>query len=115
MNTTLTSSAGLITHTRRRGGRVIAVGTTVTRAVETVAAPDGTITGGCGWTELVLGPDRPARVVDGLLTGWHEADASHLLLLDAVAGADLVDRAYAAALSGPYLWHEFGDACLLLP
>jgi S-adenosylmethionine:tRNA ribosyltransferase-isomerase len=109
------ATAGLVTHTRRRGGRVIAVGTTVTRAVETVAAPDGTITGGCGWTELVLGPDRPARVVDGLLTGWHEADASHLLLLDAVAGADLVDRAYAAALSGPYLWHEFGDACLLLP
>ena len=109
------TTAALIAHTRRRGGRVIAVGTTVTRAVETVAAPDGTVTGAYGWTDLVLGADRPARVVDGLLTGWHEADASHLLLLDAVAGVDLVDRAYAAALAGPYVWHEFGDACLLLP
>ncbi len=109
------ATAALIAHTRARGGRVVAVGTTVTRAVETVAMPDGTVTGGCGWTELVLGPDRPARVVDGLLTGWHEADASHLLLLDAVAGPGLVDRAYAAALPGAYLWHEFGDACLLLP
>lgn len=109
------TTAALVAHTRRRGGRVIAVGTTVTRAVETVAALDGAVTGGHGWTELVLGPDRPARVIDGLVTGWHEADASHLLLLDAVAGSDLVDRAYSAALPGPYLWHEFGDACLLLP
>jgi S-adenosylmethionine:tRNA ribosyltransferase-isomerase len=54
-------------------------------------------------------------VVDGLITGWHEPDASHLLLLEAVAGPDLVGAAYAAALEGRYLWHEFGDSCLLLP
>ncbi|CAN5757414.1 S-adenosylmethionine:tRNA ribosyltransferase-isomerase [soil metagenome] len=109
------ATAALVHHTRRRGGRVVAVGTTVTRALETVASADGTVTPGTGWTDLVLGPQRPARVVDALLTGWHEADASHLLLLDAVAGAEFVDRAYAVALDGPYLWHEFGDLCLLLP
>jgi len=63
----------------------------------------------------VLGPQRPARVVDGLVTGWHEPDSSHLLLLEAVAGPDLVRRAYAAALDEGYLWHEFGDSALLLP
>jgi S-adenosylmethionine:tRNA ribosyltransferase-isomerase len=63
----------------------------------------------------VLGPDRPAVVVDGLVTGWHEPGASHLRLLEAVAGHDLVARAYASALDGPYLWHEFGDSALLLP
>ena len=68
-----------------------------------------------GWTELVLGPDRAPRVVDGLITGWHEPEASHLLLLEAVAGAELVGRAYAAALAARYRWHEFGDSCLLLP
>ncbi|MBW3603752.1 MAG: S-adenosylmethionine:tRNA ribosyltransferase-isomerase [Actinobacteria bacterium] len=109
------ATAALVRHTHRAGGRVIAVGTTVTRALETVAADDGTVRSGAGWTRLVLSPDRSARVVDALLTGWHEADASHLQLLDAVAGAALVDRAYAAAIDGHYLWHEFGDACLLLP
>lgn len=109
------TTADLVLRARRRGGRVIAVGTTVTRALETVAEVDGTVSPGRGWTDLVLGPDHPARVVDGLVTGWHDAAASHLLLLEAVAGPHLVRRAYAAALAGPYLWHEFGDSCLLLP
>jgi len=78
-----------------------------------VADPDGTVHVGAGWTDVVLGPNRAARVVDGLITGWHEPEASHLLLLEAVAGPDLVRRAYAAALSRGYLWHEFGDSCLL--
>jgi len=68
-----------------------------------------------GWTDLVLGPDRPARVVDGLVTGLHGPDASHLLLLEAVAGPELVQRAYDEAVAREYLWHEFGDSCLLLP
>lgn len=96
-------------------GRVVAVGTTVTRALETAAAPDGTVSAAHGWTDLVLGPDRPARVVDGLVTGWHEPEASHLLLLEAVAGPELVGRAYAASDERSYRWHEFGDSCLLLP
>jgi S-adenosylmethionine:tRNA ribosyltransferase-isomerase len=108
-------TAAAVERARAAGGRVVAVGTTVTRALETVAGPDGTVRPGTGWTDLVLGPDRPARVVDGLITGWHEPQASHLLLLEAVAGAELVGRAYAAALRVGYRWHEFGDSCLLLP
>jgi S-adenosylmethionine:tRNA ribosyltransferase-isomerase len=109
------ATAAAVERTRRTGGRVVAVGTTVTRALETAADPGGTVRAAAGWTDLVLGPDRPARVVDGLVTGWHEPGASHLLLLEAVAGARLVGRAYAAAVDHGYLWHEFGDTCLLLP
>jgi S-adenosylmethionine:tRNA ribosyltransferase-isomerase len=109
------ATADAVNATRERGGRVVAVGTTVTRALETVADADGRVAAGAGWTHLVLGPDRPARVVDGLVTGWHEPRTSHLLLLEAVAGARLVGAAYAAALEHGYLWHEFGDSCLLLP
>jgi S-adenosylmethionine:tRNA ribosyltransferase-isomerase len=108
-------AAAAVNATRDTGGRVVAVGTTVTRALETVADPAGRVHAGAGWTDLVLGPDRPARAVDGLVTGWHEPEASHLLLLEAVAGPRLVGRAYAAALDRGYLWHEFGDSCLFLP
>jgi S-adenosylmethionine:tRNA ribosyltransferase-isomerase len=109
------STAALVNHVRSRGGRVVAVGTTVTRALETVAAPDGTVTPGRGWTDLVLGGDRPARAVTGLVTGWHEPGASPVQLLEAVAGAALVATAYDEARRLGYLWHEFGDSCLLLP
>jgi len=103
------TTAALVSWVRSRGGRVIAVGTTAARALE--SAPDGAAE---GWTNLVLGPDRPARVVDGIITGLHAPDASHLLLLEAVAGRDLVQRAYDAAVERRYLWHEFGDVSLLL-
>jgi S-adenosylmethionine:tRNA ribosyltransferase-isomerase len=109
------TTAALVRHTRRTGGRVIAIGTTATRALETVARPDGSVVAGEGWTDVVLGPDRPARVIDGLVTGWHAPRASHLSLLEAVAGTDLVSQAYEAALEARYLWHEFGDSCLFLP
>ncbi len=68
-----------------------------------------------GWTELVISPDRPVRVVDGLVTGWHNPDASHLLLVESVAGPELTQRAYDAAVAERYRWHEFGDSGLLLP
>jgi S-adenosylmethionine:tRNA ribosyltransferase-isomerase len=109
------ATARLVEHTRRNAGRVIAAGTTATRALETVTSEDGSITGGGGWTDLVLSADRPARVVNGLITGWHTPESSHLLLLEAVVGPDLVESAYAAALEEKYLWHEFGDSCLFLP
>lgn len=109
------NTAVAVNRTKRSGRRVIAVGTTVTRALESVADHDGFVSFGSRWTDLVLGPDRPARVVDGLITGWHPPEASHLQLLEAVAGRDLVTAAYEAALGGDYLWHEFGDSCLLLP
>jgi S-adenosylmethionine:tRNA ribosyltransferase-isomerase len=108
-------TADAVNAARVAGGRVVAVGTTVTRALETGADHSGEVHPCDGWTDLVLGPDRPARVVNGLVTGWHEPQASHLLLLEAVAGARLVGRAYAAAVSHGYRWHEFGDSCLLLP
>ncbi len=108
-------TAELVNVARRAGRRVVAVGTTVTRALESVAAPDGTVRPGTGWTDLVLGPARPAYAVDGIISGWHEPGASHLSLLEAVVGHRLVARAYDAALREGYLWHEFGDSCLLLP
>lgn len=109
------ATARLVNSTRRAGGRVIAVGTTATRALESAAAPDGAVAARDGWADLVLGPSRPARVVTGLVTGWHAPGASHLALLTAVAGPALVGRAYAEALRLGYRWHEFGDSCLLLP
>ena len=93
---------------------MIAVGTTVVRALETVARPDGRVEPGEGWTGLTITPERGVRAVDGLLTGWHEPDASHLLMLEAVAGRELVERSYAAALDAGYRWHEFGDTHLIL-
>ncbi len=108
-------TARLVNLTRAAGGRVVAVGTTVTRALESAVGPDGLVRDRAGWTELVLGPDRPARVVGGLVTGWHAPGASHLNLLEALAGPDLVEAAYAEALREQYRWHEFGDSCLLLP
>jgi len=108
-------TARLVNMTRAWGGRVVAVGTTVTRALESATDAAGVVRERAGWTDLVLGPDHPAQVVGGLITGWHAPGASHLQLLEAVAGADLVDGAYAAAVRARYLWHEFGDSCLLLP
>ena len=96
-------------------GRVVAVGTTVVRALETVAEPDGAVRDGEGWTSLVVTPERGLWTVDALLTGWHEPEASHLQLLQAAAPADLLERSYRAALEHGYLWHEFGDSHLLLP
>ena len=68
-----------------------------------------------GWTELVITPARGVRVVDGLLTGWHEPAASHLQMLEAVAGRRALELAYGAALAARYRWHEFGDVHLILP
>ncbi|MBA2739965.1 MAG: S-adenosylmethionine:tRNA ribosyltransferase-isomerase [Nocardioidaceae bacterium] len=109
------STAQLVTSTRTAGGRVVAVGTTVVRALESATDPDGQTRGARGWTDLVLSPDRPARAVNGLVSGLHTPEASHLLLLDAVAGPALVDAAYRAAVEERYLWHEFGDSTVLLP
>ncbi|MBF6336205.1 S-adenosylmethionine:tRNA ribosyltransferase-isomerase [Nocardia abscessus] len=107
------STARLVNATKAAGGRVVAVGTTVTRALETAADPSGLVHASGGWTDLVLGARRPARVVDGLITGWHAPGASHLDLLVAVAGEETVAAAYAAAVDTGYLWHEFGDSALL--
>ncbi len=108
------STARAVNEARAGGRRVIAVGTTPTRAIETDAV-DGRARGGEGWTELVITPARGLEVVDGIISGWHEPEASHLLLMEAVAGRRLLEASYHAALAARYRWHEFGDIHLVLP
>ncbi|MGI9113205.1 MAG: S-adenosylmethionine:tRNA ribosyltransferase-isomerase [Gaiellaceae bacterium] len=107
-------TARLVNAVRAWGGRVVATGTTVVRALETVARPDGAVAAGEGWTSLVVTPQRGLWAVDDLLTGLHESASSHLDLLRAVAGEELLARSYAAALEHGYRWHEFGDSQLIL-
>ena len=120
------ATARLVTLTRRSGGRVIAVGTTVVRALETAAlaaaagadtsaTKTAAIAARAGWTSHVVTPQTGLRVVDGLLTGLHEPRSSHLRMLAAFHRDDLLRDCYEAALSHGYLWHEFGDVHLLLP
>jgi S-adenosylmethionine:tRNA ribosyltransferase-isomerase len=108
-------TARRVNETHAAGGRVVAIGTTVVRALETATDDDGVTHPGEGWTDLVVTPERGVRAVDGLLTGWHEPAATHLLMLEAVAGREALELAYAAALEAGYRWHEFGDSHLLLP
>jgi S-adenosylmethionine:tRNA ribosyltransferase-isomerase len=109
------ATARLANVTRAAGGRVVAVGTTVVRALETATDASGQVHPGEGWTSLVIRPERGLRAVDGLLTGLHEPRASHLAMLEALAGRDHIRLCYAEALRAGYLWHEFGDLHLLLP
>ena len=92
----------------------MATGTTVTRALES-GVVDGTVRESWGWTDRVVTPAHPAEVVNGLITGWHDAEASHLLLVEAIAGTELAQAAYDGAIAGGYRWHEFGDSALFLP
>jgi S-adenosylmethionine:tRNA ribosyltransferase-isomerase len=108
-------TASIVNGVRRVGGRVIAVGTTPVRALAAVSDDHGEVHPGRGWTDVVVGPDNPVTAVDGMITGWHEPEASHLMMLEAIAGRDVIDTAYAAALEHGYLWHEFGDSHLILP
>jgi S-adenosylmethionine:tRNA ribosyltransferase-isomerase len=109
------ATASLVNAAHADGRRVIAVGTTVVRALESTADGAGRSHPGRGWTELVVTPERGVRVVDGLVTGWHEPESSHLAMLEAIAGRDLLDASYAAAVDEGYRWHEFGDSHLILP
>ena len=108
------ATAGAIASARAVGGRVIAVGTTVVRALETAAEATGIVIPRTGWTDLIVTPERGVRTVDGMLTGFHEPKASHLAMLEAIAGRDHLTVTYEAALTGGYLWHEFGDLHLIL-
>jgi S-adenosylmethionine:tRNA ribosyltransferase-isomerase len=108
-------TAHRINDTRRREGRVVAIGTTVVRALESVVDEHGHVHPSEGWTETVVSPEKPVRSIDGFLTGWHEPEASHLAMLEAIAGRPLLESSYAAALEEGYLWHEFGDVHLILP
>jgi len=107
-------TARIVNATRASGGRVIAVGTTVVRALETVTGDDGITHPGVGWTDRIVTPERGVRSVDAMLTGLHEPRSTHLWMLEAVAGREHLEVAYAEALDGGYLWHEFGDLHLIL-
>jgi S-adenosylmethionine:tRNA ribosyltransferase-isomerase len=109
------ATAALANATHRGGGHVIAIGTTAVRALETVTDPGGTVHPGEGWTDVVVEPARGVHAVDGLLTGWHEPEATHLAMLEAVAGRELLTVAYESAFAAGYRWHEFGDSHLILP
>jgi S-adenosylmethionine:tRNA ribosyltransferase-isomerase len=108
-------TARVVNQARAAGGRIIAVGTTAVRALESATGPGGRVRAAAGWTDLIVTPELGVRAVDGLLTGFHEPRASHLDMLEAVAGRPLLDRVYAEAIEHRYLWHEFGDVNLLLP
>jgi len=108
-------TAARVNLARELGGRVVAVGTTVVRALESAAGEGGRIHPSGGWTDLVISAERPVRSVDGVLTGFHDSDSSHLELLAAIAGRRLLREAYAAARANGYMRHEFGDVLLVLP
>jgi S-adenosylmethionine:tRNA ribosyltransferase-isomerase len=108
------ATARTVNAARVSGGRVVAVGTTVVRALETVTGTDGVTHPGEGWTDRIVTPERGVGSVDAMLTGLHEPRSTHLWMLEAVAGRRHLEVAYAEALDGGYLWHEFGDLHLIL-
>ena len=108
------NTARLVNEAKAAGQRIIAVGTTAVRALETAARPDGVVQASQGWTDLLVTPELGVLATDGLLTGFHEPRASHLLMLEAIVGGELLSRCYASAIAEGYLWHEFGDLNLLL-
>ncbi|HEX6299706.1 MAG TPA: S-adenosylmethionine:tRNA ribosyltransferase-isomerase [Acidimicrobiia bacterium] len=110
-----TTAAAVINTMRASGGRIIAVGTTVVRTLESVADDTGTVHPGQGLTDVLVTPQSGVRAVDGLLTGWHEPRSSHLELLEAFVSRDHLETVYEEARVNGYLWHEFGDELLILP
>lgn len=108
------ATAHAINALRQSGGRIVAVGTSTVRALETVCDHHGVVHPGSGYTDLVVGPDRPPRAIDALLTGWHEPRASHLMLVGSIGGSALVAEMYQQAVAAEYAWHEFGDSSLIL-
>jgi S-adenosylmethionine:tRNA ribosyltransferase-isomerase len=108
-------TAAVVNRTRAASGRVVAVGTTVVRALETVVSPHGVVFPGEGWTDLVVSPERGFYAVDAMVTGLHEPRSSHLGMLEALAGRRHLEMAYQEAVDRRYLWHEFGDLHLILP
>ncbi len=107
-------AAEKINATRKAGGRVIAVGTTVVRALESARDDEGVIIPSRGETNLVIRYQHQIRAIDGIVTGWHEPDATHFMLLEALAGPRIVAESYQSALDERYRWHEFGDSHLIL-
>jgi S-adenosylmethionine:tRNA ribosyltransferase-isomerase len=108
------ATAEKINQTHERGGRTIAVGTTVVRALESAADEMGKVQPQHGYTRLHITADRKLKAVKGLLTGLHEPEASHLDLLTAFLPAEKIREAYEEAVQKHYFWHEFGDLNLII-
>jgi len=108
-------TARMVNEARAAGKRIVAVGTTAIRALESVTNGEGMTHAGEGWTCLVVTPQRALRAVNALLTGMHEPEATHLAMLEALTGMSHIKVAYDEALRKGYLWHEFGDLHLILP
>ena len=109
------AAARMVNEARASGHRVVAVGTTAIRALESVTNGEGKTHAGEGWTCLVITPQRRLRAVNALITGMHEPEATHLAMLEALAGLAHIKIAYKEALRKGYLWHEFGDLHLIIP
>ena len=107
-------AADKINEAHARGGRVIAVGTTVVRTLESAADEQKRVQAGHGYTRLHITANHTLKAVDGLLTGLHEPEASHLDLLTSFLPAEKIKEAYQEAVRQKYLWHEFGDLNLIL-
>ena len=108
------TSASLLNLAKKENRRIIAVGTTAVRAVESATDKKGRVVNDEGWTNLYITPKRGMKTINGLLTGFHEPEASHLLMLGALADQAHLQRCYDEALRESYQWHEFGDLHLLL-
>jgi S-adenosylmethionine:tRNA ribosyltransferase-isomerase len=108
------STAEAVERTRKGGGRVVAVGTTVVRTLETALSADGRIISGKGRTELLITPGFVFRAVDALITNFHLPKSSLLFLVSAFAGRDLIKRAYDLAIEEGYRFYSYGDAMLIL-
>lgn len=109
------ATAAAVNLARDTRHRVIAVGTTATRALESAASPSGHVQPRSGWTDLVITPERGVWAVNALISGWHDPEASHLMLVEAVAGPDTLDHSYDRAITSAFAGHEFGDFHLVLP
>jgi S-adenosylmethionine:tRNA ribosyltransferase-isomerase len=108
-------TAHIVNEARGSGRRIVAVGTTAIRALESVTNGEGKTHAGEGWTCLFITPQRKLRAVNALITGMHEPEATHLAMLEALAGLSHIKIAYEEALRKGYLWHEFGDLHLIIP
>ncbi|RXF74964.1 tRNA preQ1(34) S-adenosylmethionine ribosyltransferase-isomerase QueA [Hansschlegelia zhihuaiae] len=109
------ATAGALNETRGRGGRVVAVGTTSCRLLESAVGPDGRLAGFSGETDIFMTPGFRFRAVDALLTNFHLPRSTLMMLIAAFAGLDVVRRAYAHAVRERYRFYSYGDACLFLP
>jgi S-adenosylmethionine:tRNA ribosyltransferase-isomerase len=107
-------TASKIRTAKAKGGRIIAVGTTVVRALESSASITGKVIAGHSYTNLKITADHDLKITNGLITGFHEPQASHLDLISAFLSPKQIRKAYEEAIQKRYLWHEFGDLCLIL-